>query len=491
MAMLDPKLAILDETDSGLDIDALRIVADGVNALRDADRAILVITHYQRLLELHRARPRPRAVRRPHRRVGRQGARARARGEGLRAGSRARPRPRRGPSRRRRPSPPVRERATRAARRRASPRERTPARPARRGACDALRRAAMDRVRAARLPDPAPRTGGTRTSRRSRARRSPRAAATPAAERSRAVALEARARALGLSTAAAPRLRERPLVRRTARDAARRRVLSDEPRARRSLGARARRASARLASPTATPVRRAEHGVPRGRRARPRAGRTPCSSADPRRSYSSRRSASGRRAPSCRTRARSSSLARDAQRHRRRDVRSASDGAVVHERRDRDRARRGAGARRTTRVQREAATAFHVVVALRVARRATARSRHARRSRSAAALVPQRRRRAPRRRGRQRTLNGLYLARRHASTSTTTRASTTREPHCTSHELYKGILDGTARGVFNGTIYRAPGRPEDRREADEPEPAALGRGARRHASRSSRSSPTT
>jgi Fe-S cluster assembly ATP-binding protein len=50
MAVLDPKLAILDETDSGLDIDALRIVADGVNALRSPDRAILVITHYQRLL---------------------------------------------------------------------------------------------------------------------------------------------------------------------------------------------------------------------------------------------------------------------------------------------------------------------------------------------------------------------------------------------------------------------------------------------------------
>src|ERR687885_1660493 len=50
MAVLDPKLAILDETDSGLDIDALKVVADGVNALRSKDRAILVITHYQRLL---------------------------------------------------------------------------------------------------------------------------------------------------------------------------------------------------------------------------------------------------------------------------------------------------------------------------------------------------------------------------------------------------------------------------------------------------------
>src|SRR5579862_9896781 len=51
MALLAPRLAILDETDSGLDIDALRIVAEGVNALRDKARAFLVITHYQRLLE--------------------------------------------------------------------------------------------------------------------------------------------------------------------------------------------------------------------------------------------------------------------------------------------------------------------------------------------------------------------------------------------------------------------------------------------------------
>ena len=51
MALLEPNLCILDETDSGLDIDALKIVAEGVNALRDKDRAFLVITHYQRLLE--------------------------------------------------------------------------------------------------------------------------------------------------------------------------------------------------------------------------------------------------------------------------------------------------------------------------------------------------------------------------------------------------------------------------------------------------------
>jgi len=51
MAMLDPKFCVLDETDSGLDIDALKVVADGVNAMRDDKRSFLVITHYQRLLD--------------------------------------------------------------------------------------------------------------------------------------------------------------------------------------------------------------------------------------------------------------------------------------------------------------------------------------------------------------------------------------------------------------------------------------------------------
>ncbi len=51
MAMLEPRLGILDETDSGLDIDALRIVASGANKLRSADNAFIVVTHYQRLLD--------------------------------------------------------------------------------------------------------------------------------------------------------------------------------------------------------------------------------------------------------------------------------------------------------------------------------------------------------------------------------------------------------------------------------------------------------
>jgi Fe-S cluster assembly ATP-binding protein len=50
MAVLEPRLAILDETDSGLDIDALRTVADGINILRSPERAIILVTHYQRLL---------------------------------------------------------------------------------------------------------------------------------------------------------------------------------------------------------------------------------------------------------------------------------------------------------------------------------------------------------------------------------------------------------------------------------------------------------
>lgn len=51
MKLLEPKLCVLDETDSGLDIDALKIVSEGVNALRAPDRAIVIITHYQRLLQ--------------------------------------------------------------------------------------------------------------------------------------------------------------------------------------------------------------------------------------------------------------------------------------------------------------------------------------------------------------------------------------------------------------------------------------------------------
>ena len=51
MAMLEPKLAVLDETDSGLDIDALRVVSQGVNAMRSSERSFIVITHYQRLLD--------------------------------------------------------------------------------------------------------------------------------------------------------------------------------------------------------------------------------------------------------------------------------------------------------------------------------------------------------------------------------------------------------------------------------------------------------
>ena len=85
MALLQPRLCVLDETDSGLDIDALKIVSDGVNRLRSPDRAMVVITHYQRLLD-HIV---PDVVhvlsRGPDRQDRRQGACARARSQGLRA----------------------------------------------------------------------------------------------------------------------------------------------------------------------------------------------------------------------------------------------------------------------------------------------------------------------------------------------------------------------------------------------------------------------
>ena len=84
MAVLEPRMCILDETDSGLDVDAMKLVAEGVNALRSPDRAFLVITHYQRLLDhitpgrgAHHGRRADRAVRRA-------GAGARGRAERLR-----------------------------------------------------------------------------------------------------------------------------------------------------------------------------------------------------------------------------------------------------------------------------------------------------------------------------------------------------------------------------------------------------------------------
>ena len=84
MLVLQPTLAILDETDSGLDIDALKTVAEGVNAMRAPDRGIVVVTHYQRLLNYIVPGLRPRAVRGPDRQVGRQGPGAPPRRRGLR-----------------------------------------------------------------------------------------------------------------------------------------------------------------------------------------------------------------------------------------------------------------------------------------------------------------------------------------------------------------------------------------------------------------------
>ncbi len=85
MAVLQPRLAVLDETDSGLDIDALKIVAEGVNRLRSPERAMVVITHYQRLLNFIVPDVVHVLARGPRGEVGRQGTGARARGQGLRA----------------------------------------------------------------------------------------------------------------------------------------------------------------------------------------------------------------------------------------------------------------------------------------------------------------------------------------------------------------------------------------------------------------------
>jgi Fe-S cluster assembly ATP-binding protein len=83
MSVFEPKLAILDETDSGLDIDALRVVAEGVNALRDPSRAMLVITHYQRLLDYIVPDRIHVLAKGPHRRRRRQGSGAGAGSQGL------------------------------------------------------------------------------------------------------------------------------------------------------------------------------------------------------------------------------------------------------------------------------------------------------------------------------------------------------------------------------------------------------------------------
>ena len=84
MAVLEPKLAILDETDSGLDIDALKIVANGVNALRRPERAMILVTHYQRLLNYIVPDFVHVLCRGPHCQIGRQGTGAGARRERLR-----------------------------------------------------------------------------------------------------------------------------------------------------------------------------------------------------------------------------------------------------------------------------------------------------------------------------------------------------------------------------------------------------------------------
>ena len=87
MAVLQPRLACSTRPIPASTSTRCKIVADGVNRLRSPERSMIVITHYQRLLELHRAGRRARAGQGPHREVRRQGAGARARGQGLRRNS--------------------------------------------------------------------------------------------------------------------------------------------------------------------------------------------------------------------------------------------------------------------------------------------------------------------------------------------------------------------------------------------------------------------
>ena len=239
-------LAVLDETDSGLDIDALRVVASGVNALRSPDRAMLVITHYQRLLDyivpdLVHVLADGRIVQ-----SRRQGARARARGEGLRLAREGAAAPRRSRAVSRSRSPP-RPRGSRRAVRRGSPARGDGRWPALRRARPRARsrRWASRRTRA--------RSGSTRTSRRSR--RSP-GAARAALDVSRD-AVEALARPA--SDGAPARLRERPL---------RARAVAPRCRRRASPLASARRSSDPGARPTRSLVDRdARTRSPRSRRA--------------------------------------------------------------------------------------------------------------------------------------------------------------------------------------------------------------------------------
>ena len=88
------------------------------------------------------------------------------------------------------------------------------------------------------------------------------------------------------------------------------------------------------------------------------------------------------------------------------------------------------------------------------------------------------------------SMNGLYLLHGTQHIDHQTRIEHA-QPNCTSREIYKGVLDGTSHGVFNGKVYVRPDRPEDRRQADQQQPVAVATGPRWTPSPSWRSSPTT
>ena len=476
MAVLDPKLAILDETDSGLDIDALRIVAGGVNALRAAG---------------------PRRCSSSRTTSGCSTTSCRTASTCWRAGgssSRAARSWRSSSSRRATPGSS-----------RGWPREARPwTRPAATGVAERCSSGAAAAARAWLTQAP---PAGARRASPSRASPTPKdedwkytslgAVRRPRlssadAERRLAVGPDARSRGSGRVGRPAPRLvfvdgrlRRRALRRCRGADGLSVMALSDV-RAHSGGAARLPSASAETRRFTALNTALREDG--RGRRASPRASMlerrsSSCSSRPGRRRGATRSLAQ----PAC-------TCAGRAARRRcveRLYVGRGRRGAVVHQRGDRGRAR-------------DEARLQHCQAAGR-AGRARSTSDHCASSRGGTAASP----RTPggdgrRALGAQRgarsssaaeggecSLNGLYVGPRQAAPGPTTRASTTRSRAAPAASCTRASWPAQARGVFNGPGARAPGRAEDRRDADQQEPPALGRRAMSTPSRSSRSSPTT
>ena len=454
MAVLEPKLAILDETDSGLDIDALRIVADGVNALRAPERAHARHHPLPAAARLHRAGLRARAGRRPHRPVRRQGAGARARGAAATTwlDDRSAPTGRAGG----RDLHDARELATADGERFARLDPRLRGLPA----CLARRRRASARSSAS--PSRASRPLETRTGSYTQ-----RGAIADARVRGRAARGLPGLRCDRGSTARRRRgghcagLRQRPLRAALSRSA--RCPPASTVGSLAEALASAPRASSKPLFGDAEPrrgVRRAQHRLPADGAFIDLAARR-----DPRRSRSTSCSSPPRTArlpcpPAQPDRRRRQAARRRSSRHYARRI----AGAVLHQRGDRDRRSATAPASTTAscrtkprprstsavdRCARRHAARLHL--ALDVARRRAGAQRHR--------TSPRRRRRPSARSTASTCADG------DGSTSTTTRVIDHAQPRCTSRELYKGMLDGTARARVQRPDHRPPGRAEDRRAA--------------------------